>query len=270
MDADKGRGTIPGTSGQTKGELPQCHGSVFQAGDLGDWYHPVILGAETVGSLSVDSRCLPEIISILERLEIDDYVRYLLAYYAEGLSRFGDAWKYSDIVTVLFTSARLFRPQSYLEIGVRRGRSMAMVAAVCPQCKIVGFDMWTPNYAGMPNPGADFVRAEMKKLGYEGELELIGGNSHETLPRYLEANPDAFFDLVTVDGDHSDSGARQDIRDVLPRIKVGGGLVFDDICHPSHPYLLAVWQEMICSNPDFSTWEFTDLGYGVAVAVRKC
>ncbi len=243
--------------------------TVFGSSNLGNWYHPVMIGPSTIGAMATSPASLRGVIQILEHLEPDDYVRYLLAYYRAGLERFGDLWRYADIATVLEAAARLIRPRNYLEIGVRRGRSMAMVAATCPDCEIVGFDLWTPDYAGMSNPGPDFVRAEMKKLGYASRLELIAGNSHVTLPRFFSEHPSVYFDLVTVDGDHSRRGAEQDLRDVLPRLKVGGIVVFDDICHPLHPYLAKVWQRVVISDSRFATWQFTELGYGVAFGIRK-
>lgn len=213
--------------------------------------------------------CLRQVMPILNRLEPDEYVNYLQAYYRAGLERFGDAWHYADIVTVLLTAAQLAQPRNYLEIGVRRGRSMAVVAATCPECHIVGFDLWSRDYAGIPNPGPDFVRAEMLKLNHRGRLDLISGNSHETLPSYISQNPKTYFDLVTVDGDHTEKGATQDLRAVCKRLKVGGILVFDDICHPALPYLHNVWQRVIKRSELFDTWEFAELGYGVALAVRK-
>lgn len=248
---------------------PFARRTVFDSPDLGNWYHPVMLGPGTLGSLAVSPACPRQAIQIIKRLDPDDHSRYLLAYYRAGLERFCEAWRYADIVTVLLAAAQLVRPQNYLEIGVRRGRSMAMVAATCPECEIMGFDLWTPDYAGMPNPGPDFVRAEMRKLDYTGRLELITGNSHETLPHYFNQHPDAFFDLVTVDGDHSERGAEQDLHDVLLRLKVGGVIVFDDICHPAHPYLGDVWNRVVEVNSRFATWQFTELGYGVALAVRR-
>jgi len=243
--------------------------TVLGSSNLGNWYHPVMIGPSTIGAMATSPASLRGVIQILECLEPDDYVRYLLAYYEAGLERFGDLWRYADIATVLVAAARLIRPRNYLEIGVRRGRSMAMVAATCPDCDIVGFDLWARDYAGMSNPGPDFVRAEIKKLGYSGRMELISGDSHETLPRFFSEHRDAFFDLVTVDGDHSKKGAERDLRDVLPRLKVGGIIVFDDICHPLHPYLAKVWQRVVVSDSRFATWQFAELGYGVAFAIRK-
>jgi len=249
--------------------LPSAAQVVFDRPDLGNWYHPVMIGPSPLGEMAVSPACLRQVIQVVERLEPDDYIRYLLAYYRAGLERFGDDWRYADILTVLMGAARLARPHDYLEIGVRRGRSMAMMAATCPSCDVVGFDLWTADYAGMSNPGPDFVRAEMSKLGHTGRLELITGDSHKTLPRFFSEHHDAFFDLITVDGDHSKRGAEQDLRNVLARLKTGGIIVFDDICHPLHPYLASVWQRVIGSDSRFATWQFTELGYGVAFAIRK-
>ena len=215
--------------------VPMAAQTCFNEPALGRWYSSVLLGAGTIGEIALNANCLRQAIQILQRLEPDEYVRYLLSYYQVGLKRFGNAWRYADIVTALLASAQLSRPQRYLEIGVRRGRSMAMVASTCPECDIVGFDLWQADYAGMPNPGPDFVTTEMKKLGHRGQLELISGNSHETLPHYFSLHPEAYYDLITVDGDHTPNGAKQDLVAVIKRLKIGGILVFDDICHPRVP-----------------------------------
>jgi predicted O-methyltransferase YrrM len=228
-----------------------------------------MLGPSSVGELALKAESLEKSIEILKRMEPDAYVDYLMEYYSVGLKRFGDAWRYADIVTVLGASAQLLTPRTYLEIGVRRGRSMGIVAALCPDCDLVGFDLWVADYAGMANPGPDFVSREMQRVGHRGKLQLISGDSHVTVPRYIEQHPDRYFDLVTVDGDHSRKGARQDLLTVIPRINLGGILVFDDLCHPAHPYLRDVWQGVVGTDDRFATWDFTELGYGVAVAVRK-
>ncbi len=248
---------------------PLARGATMPPGDWQESYHPVMLSGAILGRLALDPDTLGRAMEIMEHLESDQYLEFLRAYYRLGRERYGSAWRYADIVTVLLACALLIQPESYLEIGVRRGRSMAMVAATRPRCRIVGFDLWKADYAGMPNPGPDFVRAELDKLGYRGSLELVSGDSHQTLPAYFNAHPDEYFDLITVDGDHSRQGAIQDLREVMPRLKLGGALVFDDICHPAHPYLLPVWQETVAGDPRFTTWQFTDLGYGVALAIRK-
>jgi predicted O-methyltransferase YrrM len=196
-------------------------------------------------------------------------VRYLLAYYQAGIDRFGERWQYADITTTLLAVSQILKPQNYLEIGVRRGRSMAMVAAICPRCEIVGFDMWVEGYGNAANPGPDFVKKELHEVGFQGTVEFINGDSHKTVAEYFRMHPESFFDLITVDGDHSLRGASLDLKDVLPRLKVGGVIVFDDITQPRLEFLAKVWQRYVKGQPRFATWECCDLGYGVAVGIRK-
>ena len=234
-----------------------------------DLFFPILIGPDTIGAVATCAPCLQQVIQILRKLEPDSYVRYLLAYYEAGLSRFGEHWRYADITTALLAASQLIRPEHYLEIGVRRGRSMAMVAATCPEVEIVGFDMWVENYGDMENPGLDFVRSELRKVGFKGRVEFVSGDSHRTVPEYFREHPDAYYDLITVDGDHSLRGASLDLRDVLPRLKIGGAIVFDDIGSPQASYLKDVWRRYVASQPRFASWEFDELGFGIAIGIRK-
>ena len=131
------------------------------------------------------------------------------------------------------------------------------------------FDMWVENYAGMENPGPDHVNSELDKFKHSGKREFINGNSHETLKKYFRQNPNLYFDLITVDGDHSNLGAAQDIADVLPRLSIGGAVLFDDTGNPNVVGLGDVWKKMLEENPRFSTFTYSEVGYGVGFAIRK-
>jgi predicted O-methyltransferase YrrM len=248
---------------------PYSANTVFDATAVREFFDPVILNPGTLGALAASPETLRHGLELMERLEPDSYTQYLSAYYRTGLERFGEHWRYADIITVLVAVAQCVRPQSYLEIGVRRGRSLAVVSSICPRSKIVGFDMWVPDYAGMPNPGPDFVRSELDKIGHLGDLTLITGDSHKTVPKYFEDHPEMYFDAITVDGDHSEVGAGHDLLTVIPRLKVGGVIVFDDISSPVHPYLRDVWRRIMEADDRFLTWNYTELGYGVGLAIRK-
>lgn len=233
------------------------------------WYPPVMAAAPTAEYRLYNHDYLADAARLLERLEPDAYSRYLLRYYADGQARFGAAWRYADIVTVLLCLADLIRPRNYLEIGVRRGRSACAVASRVPDCRMDLFDMWVSNYAGMSNPGPELVATELARVGHEAGLaRFIDGNSHETLPAHFASHPDAAYDLITVDGDHSLQGAAQDLFDVLPRLRIGGAVVFDDIAHPAHPELWVLWQRMVVDDPRFSSFSYREAGYGVGFAVR--
>ena len=83
---------------------------------------------------------------------------------------------------------------------------MSIVASNNPQAELVGFDLWIEDYAGMDNPGPKFVEKELSRVDFKGSLKLIGGNSRQTVPKYFDRNPNKYFDLVTIDGDHSTRG----------------------------------------------------------------
>lgn len=233
-----------------------------------DYYSGVVVGAETIGALALSESTHEEVRNVLALLDRDDYTDYVATFMDAGRGRAGAAWQYADIVTVLAAAARLVSPRTYLEIGVRRGRSLAVVAAAAPDASLIGVDMWVPEYAGMANPGPAFVRRQLENVGFRGTLQLLSGDSHRLLPRLFAEQPGLTFDLITVDGDHTPAGSRRDLLDVLPRLRIGGALVFDDIRHASHPKLARVWRDAV-RDRRYSTWEFGDIGYGVAVAVRR-
>jgi predicted O-methyltransferase YrrM len=154
-----------------------------------------------------------------------------------------------EIRSALRAVARAIRPRSYLEIGTRRGWSLAQVLCESPHVDAYLFDLWLNGYGGVENPGPDFVRDEMRVAApaHRGLLQFFSGNSHDLLPVFLQTAPigDAelseiellragehaprMFDLVTVDGDHTALGTWWDLADVLPSIAVGGALVIDDL-----------------------------------------
>jgi predicted O-methyltransferase YrrM len=236
-----------------------------------EWYPPVMLGAQAIGEeLTANApRYVEAALTLLTQLAPDAYGEYVIDFYRRGLRRYGAAWGYVDIVTALLALGERLRPERYLEIGVRRGRSVCAVASVVPDCAMTMFDMWVQNYAGMDNPGPELVERELLKLGHRGAREFISGNSHETLKAYFKQHPDAYFDLITVDGDHSNQGAAEDIADILPRLKIGGVVVFDDVSNPNVAGLGEVWQRMVARNPRFSAFTYDDVGYGVGLGVRK-
>lgn len=210
-----------------------------------------------------------EILSFHSALVTDNYVEYLNEFYRESIRRFGSNWVYMDIVNVLYAAAKTLQPKRYLEIGVRRGRSLCTVARGCPTVNVLACDMWVQNYAGLDNPGPEYVVSELKKHNFAGKIQFFNGNSHETLPAFFEKFPDATFDMITVDGDHSAQGAFDDLCTVIPHLALGGILVFDDVAHPVHPYLLSVWRKALEKFPYLSGYEFVETGYGVAFAIRR-
>lgn len=222
--------------------------------------NPATLGAAIVGAAA------PEVEAVLARLEQTEEVAGVRTYYRASRERFGVHWRYADLLTTLWAAATLSAPWSYLEVGVRTGRSAAIVGAAMPECAIYGFDLWPEAYDGAANPGPEFAREQLRAGGHTGEVELIQGDSRKTLPAFLQAHPELYFDLITVDGAKSTEIWASDLAAVLPRLKVGGILVSDDIFLA--PHLGRLWDEVIRHDSRYVTWEFAQGGVGVAAAIR--
>ena len=249
--------------------VPLQPDNTFSAGGGIAWYEPVLAGPATFARDCSGEAALTGVIPILEQLAADDYLNFTLRFYQAGLKQYGARWHYADITTVLYGVCCNLRVESYLEVGVRRGRSLAVVGALCPTAHLVGFDMWIPDYGAAENPGPAFVQQELARVGHRGKLELVSGNSRTTVPDFFRRNTSIYFDLITIDGDHSARGARMDLEHAIPRLKVGGVLVFDDICNPDHRYLRDVWTRVVAGGDRFLTTVFEEPGYGVALAVKK-
>jgi predicted O-methyltransferase YrrM len=234
-----------------------------------NWYEPLLAGPGTFADAATSAETIRAVSSVVASLTPEPFAEFTLQFYQAGLERFGASWRYADVLTVLHAVCRRLTPLTYLEIGVRRGRSMSVVASAQPEATLLGFDMWIQNYVGQENPGPAFVEAELAKVGFRGRVELISGNSHVTVADYFRRHPDVFVDVATVDGDHTARGAAADLRTVIPRLKIGGVLVFDDICNVEHTYLRNVWHDEVADSPRFSSWSFEELGHGVAFAIKK-
>jgi predicted O-methyltransferase YrrM len=219
----------------------------------------------TLTEAATSQEAITFVTDLLDKLTPDEEGAGLQAFYRSAQAQFGRYWRFADLYTTLWAAATFIQPTSYLEIGVRRGRSAAVLGATCPDCSIYGFDLWTPDYIGTPNPGPDFVRGELRASGHRGTVELISGDSRNTVPAFLLEHPDLYFDLITVDGTKSLMGVAADFANVLPRLKVGGVVVYDDL--PYVPILRRVWNKLIQGDGRYVGWAPTGAG-GVAAALR--
>ncbi|MGK7900468.1 MAG: class I SAM-dependent methyltransferase, partial [Hormoscilla sp.] len=220
------------------------------------------IGVKLVYSIT-EREVKQRVYAIIDRLTPDYWLlRNDLTPYAEAAQAESN---WFDLISFLNWYAHNFKPRNYLEVGVRRGRSLAQVLVESPETKAYGFDMWIENYAGVENPGSEFVVSELKKLGVNNLPTLIQGNSHETLPSFF-ANPEnpQELDLINIDGDHSYVGAKMDLDIAFAHLAPGGAVVFDDIRHHAHPELGGLWNEYKSKYKDYI---FIEDSYGTGTGV---
>lgn len=144
----------------------------------------------------------------------------------------------------------------YLEVGVRRGHSLAFVAGAAQLAGLpleaLGVDPWVADYGGEPNHGAAYVLERLEELGLDAGVRLATGSSHDVLPE-LE---DGSYHLIHIDGDHTPAGALEDLEDGWRLLEAGGVLMFDDLVDE----LEDVWRGFLASKAH----EFADAGAGEA------
>ena len=147
-------------------------------------------------------------------------------------------------ITLQDTIVRLVReyePMSYLEIGCYDGRSLRWVVenaawlqrvCVCdtwdgPECRAAGFS------------DHSHIDQMLDGLGCNAVRRYLDGQSHDLLPSEVD---EYLYDLILVDGDHSEMAAFVDLLICWKLLMPGGWLVMDDTNHVDHPYLDLVAQ----------------------------
>ncbi|MGH7178564.1 MAG: class I SAM-dependent methyltransferase [Tepidisphaeraceae bacterium] len=209
------------------------------------------------------------LIDALSRLEHDDYDAERIAILRQDLNDNSDECRFLDNAVIAHAAAELIRPSRALEIGVRRGFCAAALVAGAPRVEMHVMDAWPQIYAARPNPGSTLVRRQLQAVGHIGNAIYHHGNSHVMLPKLRSANRRLSYDLILVDGDHTERGAEQDLSDAFGLVGRGGVLIFDDLVHPQHRYLLKLWNAWRDKlESQFSFAEHVDCGLGVGWAVR--
>ncbi len=149
----------------------------------------------------------------------------------------GDRWAIYDALEDICRQAP---PEAYLEIGVSHGDSLRVVLNLCEPKYLTLSDEWGSDSGGQSLGSHGHITALLSELKYSGKTTYLDGSSHEMLPRHFFTR---FYDLITVDGDHSEEGGMQDLLDSWPLLNKGGYIVFDDVAPDFfHPYLLEVWE----------------------------
>jgi predicted O-methyltransferase YrrM len=157
--------------------------------------------------------------------------------------------------------------ENYLEVGVCEGHSLEVVVRECPTIEhITLIDMWGKAYGGSGRGSHQHIVELLDRVPYRDGVRFLDGDSHVILPQLIKEGNG--YDLITIDGDHSLEGGKQDLMHGWELLNPEGWITFDDICHPAHPYLMDVAKQFEAEKkPQQAVW-ITDTIYG-AVAFQK-
>lgn len=142
-------------------------------------------------------------------------------------------------LNVLQSIAKQRHIDHYLEVGVRYGQSLSTVLETQFPDRLTLCDSWGGESGGEQFGGPTHIEELLRTWYYKNPVQFLNGNSHELLKTLKPED----FDLILVDGDHTEEGARQDLEDCWRLLVPSGLLVFDDLIHPAHPELLKVFIE---------------------------
>jgi hypothetical protein len=135
------------------------------------------------------------------------------------------------------------RPKTYLEIGVREGCSLRRVLKARSVRNAYLCDTWGDSYGGSGRGSHAHIEQILDDEFPGVQATFLDGDSKVTVPALIDEG--VHVDMALVDGDHSHEGALADLRNVWQLIRVGGVIIFDDIIHPAHPYLLDTLMQFV-------------------------
>ena len=176
---------------------------------------------------------------------------------------------WNNHVALAFLADRL-QPDSYLEVGVRTGGSLVQVLAGSTPRRVVAMDFWDGEYSSLPNH-VEYTRNQVQRfqdrLGKAIPIEFIQGDSHLKLKDLIGQG--SSFELITIDGDHTLEGAREDLEDALKLLGPKGAILFDDIIHVAHKYLLNLVHEICHRHPELGVLLNSSQDNGCAIFLRN-
>jgi predicted O-methyltransferase YrrM len=127
--------------------------------------------------------------------------------------------EYKKYYQVKYEIAKELNPKRILEIGVRAGYSAKSFLDACPDAEYVGVDAENGTHGGQDGPW----------LWWAKQLLADRNATFHMLDSQSVKNFDwGTFDLIHVDGDHSEQGALHDMKLALACLAENGAILVDD------------------------------------------
>lgn len=178
-------------------------------------------------------------------LPVHAHVYDILAYYADDVREHFEGGQ---------------RPFNYLGIGVQEGGCAERIAEANPVINMTLCDNWGSTHGGTGRGSHDHVEQRLVATGHRGERTYLDGDSAQMIPGLPGS-----FNLVFVDGDHSEAGALTDLANVWGLVRHGGHVVVHDVMFPE--VMAALWQFLKIADRVASVRLYPD-GTGAAVIAR--
>jgi predicted O-methyltransferase YrrM len=160
-----------------------------------------------------------------------------------------DGWLSDAQGRALFEAAASTTGRGHIvEIGSWKGRSttwLAMGARIAGR-RVHAID---PHRNSREDPAAATLNEFLNNLRGAGVADLV--EPIVMTSAEAAAQISGPVELLFIDGDHSDEGARRDAEIWLPRLAVGGTVMFHDVATAAYTGPRRVFQQMVCRNSGF-------------------
>lgn len=157
-------------------------------------------------------------------------------YYHGTLTRFHELKnKQENIKTVAMYHNK---PGSKIcEIGFNAGHSIALCMIHAPRAEYVLFDLGEHRYT---RPCYEYLRSKFPAI----QSTIVYGDSRITLPLWIQSHASQLgtFDVVHVDGGHSESCVVNDLSAAIMLVKQGGIIILDDTNDPMIRGYFEAWE----------------------------
>lgn len=161
-------------------------------------------------------------------------------------------WTCDDMLALYREAAERWPEGTFVEVGVAYGRSLAYLASVAPDARVIGVDTWE-DFMGFDNLPAGIVALlrswSTPFAACKHFIEACGLGQRawfmwETSPG-AAAELDETPDFVFIDANHTYDDVRADILAWLPKVKPGGILAGHDYSPEMFPGVCKAVDELL-------------------------
>ncbi len=154
-------------------------------------------------------------------IDSEEFLEGNAFYYHKTLNRFDDL--FNKQVNLLWCGA--IAEKRICEIGFNAGHSALLMLLESKVSEFTVFDTFEHRYT---EPAVQYIASKFPNV----KFECIKGDSTVQMPLWVEKNQHLWeqYDVVHIDGCHSEHCVVSDAANAAKLVKVGGIIIFDDVC----------------------------------------
>jgi len=161
------------------------------------------------------------ILSDMANNSIDEYILKNLSLIKH--IKFKNEWA---CLYPLFWYTKNYLPKKYLEFGIRKGYTSALIASINHSVEIYGIDEWDSNEGNKYNRSPAFTSSLLEKNNFQGFAQFVTGDKYTAFKRLRQSFiGNMSFDLILFRFDIFGNKSIEQLKEVLKFLGDNGALV---------------------------------------------